>query len=84
MQNHFIAAREAKNHFGELLDNAQREPIIVTKKNRPVVVVISVEEYQKMIELPQKHTNFNGWLNYANKAPLNPNPQSHSDDDLWS
>ncbi|MFZ9626809.1 MAG: type II toxin-antitoxin system prevent-host-death family antitoxin [Burkholderiaceae bacterium] len=26
-----IAARDAKNHFGEFLDSARREPVVVTK-----------------------------------------------------
>ena len=28
-----VTAREAKTHFGELLDAMQREPVIVTKKD---------------------------------------------------
>ena len=43
-----IAAREAKSNFGELLDIAQREPVTVTKKGRPVAVVVSAEEYDRM------------------------------------
>jgi prevent-host-death family protein len=43
-----IAAREAKSNFGELLDTAQREPVTVTKKGRPVAVVVSAEEYKRM------------------------------------
>jgi prevent-host-death family protein len=40
-----VAAREAKNEFGRLLDNAQREPITIEKKGRPVAVVLSIPEY---------------------------------------
>jgi prevent-host-death family protein len=39
-----MTAREAKTHFGELLDNMQREPVIVTKNNRPVGIMISIED----------------------------------------
>lgn len=39
-----MTAREAKNHFGELLDNAQREPVIITKNNRPVGLMISIQD----------------------------------------
>ena len=36
---------EAQNHFGELLDAAQREPITITRRGRPVVYVLSQQEY---------------------------------------
>jgi prevent-host-death family protein len=31
-----MTARDAKNHFGEFLDSARREPVVVTKNDRPV------------------------------------------------
>ena len=40
-----FAAREAKNAFGRLLDTAQREPVTIEKKGRPVVVVLSKHAY---------------------------------------
>ncbi len=43
-----LTAREAKNSFGELLDMAQREPVIVTKRGRPVSVMLSIEEMQAL------------------------------------
>jgi len=39
-----VTAREAKTHFGELLDTMQREPVIVTKNSRPVGIMISIED----------------------------------------
>jgi prevent-host-death family protein len=42
-----LAAREAKNRFGHLMDQAQREPVTIEKNGRPVAVVISMEEYQR-------------------------------------
>ena len=36
---------EAQNRFGELLDAAQREPVIITRRGRPVVYVVSQQEY---------------------------------------
>jgi len=43
-----IAARDAKNRFGTLMDSAQREPIAIEKHGRPVAVLMSVEEYKMM------------------------------------
>ena len=41
-----IASAEAKSHFGALLDTAQREPVMIEKKGRPVAVIMSCEEYK--------------------------------------
>ncbi len=43
-----FAASEAKNEFGRLLDTAQREPVTIEKKGRPVAVLLSLEEYQRL------------------------------------
>ena len=43
-----IAAREAKNSFGRLLDASQRAPVLVTKKDRPVSVLMSVQQYERL------------------------------------
>ncbi len=42
-----MPAAEAKTHFGALLDQAQREPVTIAKKGRPVAVVMSMEEYER-------------------------------------
>ncbi len=39
-----VSAREAKTRFGELLDTMQREPVVVTKNNRPVGIMISIKD----------------------------------------
>jgi len=45
-----ISAREAKNSFGQFLDMAQREPVIVTKRNRPVTVMFSMQDLPAMMD----------------------------------
>lgn len=44
------SARDAKNQFGLLLDTARAQPVIIEKHGRPVAVVISIEEYERLIE----------------------------------
>jgi len=44
-----MTAVEAKTHFGRFLDNVQREPVIVTKKNRPVGVMLSMQDIEDTI-----------------------------------
>ncbi len=46
-----ISATSASKEFGRFLDSARREPVIVTKKNRPVAVAMSIEEAQELFEL---------------------------------
>ncbi|OYW55472.1 MAG: prevent-host-death protein [Hyphomicrobium sp. 32-62-53] len=43
-----IAARDAKNGFGHLIDLARAEPVMIEKHGRPVVVVLSVEEFTRL------------------------------------
>jgi len=42
-----IAAKEAKTHFGELMDTVQREPVSIKKYGRPVAVIMSAEDYKQ-------------------------------------
>jgi len=43
-----ISAKEAKYHFGKLIDTARAEPVTVEKHGRAVVVVLAVEEYERL------------------------------------
>jgi len=43
-----ISAKDAKNGFGRLIDTARAEPVTVEKHGRGVVVVMSVEEYERL------------------------------------
>lgn len=43
-----LSAAEAKNSFGYLIDLARHEPVLIEKHNRPVVVVISIEEFYRL------------------------------------
>jgi prevent-host-death family protein len=44
----FMAAGKAKNGFGLLIDTARAEPVTIEKHGRPVAVVLSVEEYERL------------------------------------
>lgn len=43
-----MSAREAKNTFGLMVDTARAEPVLIEKHGRGVVMVISVEEYERL------------------------------------
>ena len=50
-----FTANEAKNHFGEIILKSQREPVQVTKSGKPIVMVVSMEEYNASEELKLRY-----------------------------
>lgn len=45
---HRMSAKEAKDSFGRLIDTARAAPVVIEKHGRPVVVVVAVEEYERL------------------------------------
>jgi prevent-host-death family protein len=43
-----VPATEAKNRLGAILDDAQREPIVIRRQNRDIAVVLSVADYERL------------------------------------
>jgi prevent-host-death family protein len=43
-----MSAKDAKYNFGRLIDTARAEPVTVEKHGRAVVVVLAVEEYERL------------------------------------
>lgn len=43
-----MSAKDAKNAFGLLVDTARAEPVTIEKHGRAVVVVLSVEEFERL------------------------------------
>jgi prevent-host-death family protein len=43
-----VAATEAKNRLGAILDDAQREPIVIQRQERDVAVVISMTDFERL------------------------------------
>jgi prevent-host-death family protein len=44
-----MTAADAKNSFGKFLDMAQREPVLITKNDRPVGVFLSMADLEDTI-----------------------------------
>jgi prevent-host-death family protein len=55
-----VSAKDAKYNFGRLLDTARAQPVMVEKHGRPVVVVLSVEEYVRLKTLDVEGTSERG------------------------
>ncbi len=48
------AATDVKNKFGQMLEAALTEPVAIEKKGRPVAVMMSIAEYQRLIEIEDR------------------------------
>jgi len=46
-----VAASDARQGLSEVIDAAQREPIVIQRQKRDVAVVMSVDEYQRLVHL---------------------------------
>lgn len=44
-----VTSVEAQNRFGELIDSAQREPVTITRRGRPVAFVLSPEDMKDLL-----------------------------------
>ena len=61
-----MSARDAKNGFGRLIDLARAEPVAIEKHGRAAVVVIALEEYER---LAGNEGNENGPTKGAGRPP---------------
>ncbi|MGZ8172905.1 type II toxin-antitoxin system Phd/YefM family antitoxin [Methylobacter tundripaludum] len=48
-----ISAKEAKNAFGSFLDSAQREPVMITKRDRPIGIFFSMQDVETLIQVTE-------------------------------
>jgi len=58
-----VAAKQAKDQFGQLLDTARTEPVAIQKHGRDVAVVLSIHDYQRLA-----HAEDQLWAAKAAKA----------------
>ncbi len=67
-----FTAKEAKTHFGEFLDAMQREPVMVTKNNRPVGVMLSIDDprMEFIAPEPEKEPGYDEWFEKRVKERL--------------
>ena len=48
-----VTATDAKNRFGQLLEQAQRKPVVIEKAGRRHSVLMSVEMYDRLMAIHQ-------------------------------
>lgn len=56
-----LTSVEAQSRFGELIDRAQREPIQVTRRGRPVAYVICDQDMQALKDLRERREAASRW-----------------------
>ncbi|TAN56441.1 MAG: type II toxin-antitoxin system Phd/YefM family antitoxin, partial [Rhodospirillales bacterium] len=47
----YVSATEAKQALAALLDEAQREPVVIRRQKRDVAVVMSMQDYERLTAL---------------------------------
>ncbi len=47
--NKTVSATDARIRFGELIQDAQLGPVVVERGGKPIVVVLSVQEYDRLL-----------------------------------
>lgn len=52
-----FTAAEAKNKFGKLVDIARASPVAITKYDRPVLIVMAIEEFERLQALDRPATH---------------------------
>lgn len=46
-----VPATDAKQHFGEYLNAALYQPVMVQKSGKPVAVILSAKEYERLVAI---------------------------------
>lgn len=57
MPTKVLTAYEVKNRFGEAVLSAQAAPVTVTKNGKPVLVMMSMDEYQLFETMKKNHVD---------------------------
>ncbi|HGG61235.1 MAG TPA: type II toxin-antitoxin system Phd/YefM family antitoxin, partial [Gammaproteobacteria bacterium] len=46
-----FSANEAESRFGQLLDAARHDPVVIEKHGRAVAVVLTKEDYDELLDM---------------------------------
>ena len=82
-----VTSVEAQNRFGQLLDTAQREPVIITRHGRTAAFIVSAQDMDELINARSKRSKsvaeFEAWSRRAGKSAL-PAAAGLTDEDIVS
>jgi antitoxin Phd len=78
-----VTSVEAQDRFGELIDRAQREPIEITRRGRPVAYVISEHDLRALRDLGARREEAARWYaNYRRATAVSPEAATLTDADI--
>jgi len=76
---------EAQNHFGQLLDTAQRETVAITRHGRPAAFVVSPREMDELLDARRRRSravsDLDAWSRRARKNS-SPRAAALTDEDV--
>lgn len=58
-----MTASDVKNRFGEVMEQARRETVTVTRSGRPQVAILDIAEYQRLRRIENEY-----WATLADRA----------------
>ncbi len=80
-----LTSVEAQNRFGELIDGAQREPVTITRRGRPVAFMLSPEDMRDLLSVRSRRekvvADFEAFFAAADKR-LTPEARALTDADV--
>lgn len=78
-----VTSVEAQNRFGELIDRAQREPIEITRRGRPVAYVVSEHDLKALRDVSARREEAVSWYaNYRRATAISPEAAALTDADI--
>ena len=70
-----VAATEAKNRLGAILDQAQHEPVVIRRQSRDIAVVLSMADYERL-----RSGNVQAFLDLRNEVAAEAHANGLSDE----
>ncbi|MEO1146801.1 MAG: type II toxin-antitoxin system Phd/YefM family antitoxin [Cyanobacteria bacterium J06638_22] len=58
MPNTTVSSTEFQTRAGQYIDEAGKAPVFITKHNRPLRVLVDVEEYERLKSLDTRHAYY--------------------------
>jgi prevent-host-death family protein len=78
-----VTSVEAQDRFGELIDQAQREPIEITRRGRPVAYVVCEHDLKALQALNARREEAVNWYaNYRRVTATSPEAAALTDADI--
>ena len=78
-----VTSVDAQNRFGELIDRAQREPVEITRRGRPIAYVVSGHDLKALQEVNRRREEAVNWYaNYRRATAASPEAAALSEADI--